>query len=93
MTNEIIKCSECERQMEGIRVVDIHTTLEDGTEINETIDDRCSGCRDDYGVIFDALTVAVQTLQNDVEELPSSTERNIQHDVVTPQLPKKVERG
>ena len=93
MTNELKKCSDCETQMEGIRVVDFRTTLEDGTEINETIDDRCSECRDNYGVIFDSLTIAVQTSQDDVKELPRSTKGDIQHDAVAPQLPKRVKRG
>jgi len=76
--------------MEGIRVVGFHAILEDGTVINETIDDRCTFCRDDYGVILDSLTSAVQNLQGDVEKLPRSTEGNIQHDAAVPHLPKRV---
>jgi uncharacterized protein (DUF983 family) len=73
MENRAGRCSECGREMEGIRVEDFPVLLPDGTKMKEVIDDRCPKCRDSYGVILDALTAAVGAVQEDVKELPIST--------------------
>jgi hypothetical protein len=56
-------CVECGTKTENVRAIEFHTTLSNGEELKQIVDDRCHVCRDDYGVIFDALQSAADTAE------------------------------
>lgn len=58
MKKEKIGCTGCGGEMKGIRVVPFSSNIEDSGMLREVIDGRCVKCRDDYGVIYDALRVS-----------------------------------
>lgn len=62
MVNPELTCSLCSRPM-VLRVVELSATLPEGESVGDIIEDRCNGCRDDYGVRLDALRVHVEAAE------------------------------
>lgn len=58
-----MKCKICGKKMKRPRVVQCNIALPSGERARDIVADVCPECRDDYGIVFDALQAEIDALE------------------------------